>query len=642
MPASYLTLRKLEFSRDPLSDVTPAWIDLTTWFLGGDWADGKQDDLAEPQAGTATFRLWNQARRFEPEQATGAYYPDIKPLRRFRLTLSDGTTTTQQGVWYATSWDVTYPHGTNYSEVVVQCVDGFGLLSLDALDLLDPPAAATFGEVVASRKPFGYWPLADLRDATKIAAEAGPEGTYVARTKLVIGEDNAPVVGDQGTSVSFLNVGSGSAAHGSIPMSSTEWLADSNTVSVHALIRPSTVAAGNMTIVAGPRNTTAAEPIWQLLLANDAVQFLILDTTAPTFLGGGENPSLVSRSADTWYSVLWVYDKGTTRTYVDGELVNSDSTRATLLAPTSGQPMRIGSTFTTDDASWRGHLSHIAVFESALSEADAQALYQAARGSGFVGQTAGERIAAVADSALWAETGIQAGTHMVRAVMEHGQSRLAEITAAVKAEMPDSQFFFDGSGNPTYLAWNYKDGLGSSATFGHASGEVPYENIGIAYDDNLFNEVTVGHESEVGEETQHTETDASSVSEFYRRAHSETGLILTEHHDAVAVAAAILETHSQPRYRATSLTLSGADATARTQILTREIGDMVRVKHRGEGAGLPIDIGATILGRAFSLDEETGHLTCTWTLSRGFDAAAGVWRIGIAGWTELQTATALG
>ena len=44
-----------------------------------------------------------------------------------------------EGVWYVVKWDIQYPAGTEYSSVVVTCVDGFELLSLDLLDCWTRP-----------------------------------------------------------------------------------------------------------------------------------------------------------------------------------------------------------------------------------------------------------------------------------------------------------------------------------------------------------------------------------------------------------------------------------------------------------------------------------------------------------------------
>ena len=109
---------------------------------------------------------------------------------------------------------------------------------------------------------------------------------------------------------------------------------------------------------------------------------------------------------------------------------------------------------------------------------------------------------------------------------------------------------------------------------------------------------------------------------------------MTEHHDAIAVAAAILEAFHEPQTRVASLTVNGAQTAARTQILARQIGDLIRVRSVDEN----VDVLTTILGKTITLTA-AGHLTCTWATARGLDASADVWYLGIDGYTELDGAS---
>jgi hypothetical protein len=65
----------LEFSPDPLSDSSPAFVDVTSDLMEAEWFSGKTRDLEEPQPGGAMFRLKNTNRRWEPDYAAGAFLP---------------------------------------------------------------------------------------------------------------------------------------------------------------------------------------------------------------------------------------------------------------------------------------------------------------------------------------------------------------------------------------------------------------------------------------------------------------------------------------------------------------------------------------------------------------------------------------
>ena len=120
----------------------------------------------------------------------------------------------------------------------------------------------------------------------------------------------------------------------------------------------------------------------------------------------------------------------------------------------------------------------------------------------------------------------------------------------------------------------------------------------------------------------------------------QTSLPLAFQSDAALLAQTYVDRFSTPAFRCESLTLNGKDQPARTQILTREIGDVIRVKRRGEG-GVPIDIITRILGKSKSIDVH-GNLVCTWSLARGFNASVSGWRVGVTGFSEVGQTTVAG
>ena len=55
-------------------------------------------------------------------------------------------------------------------------MDGFKLLSLDNLALLDPPTATTYEEVVMQDFPLAYYKLDDPAGSSTMNPVTGPEG----------------------------------------------------------------------------------------------------------------------------------------------------------------------------------------------------------------------------------------------------------------------------------------------------------------------------------------------------------------------------------------------------------------------------------------------------------------------------------
>ena len=97
-------------------------------------------------------------------------------------------------------------------------------------------------------------------------------------------------------------------------------------------------------------------------------------------------------------------------------------------------------------------IDEVAVYEHALRPDRVLAHYQAGAERGLSSRTAGESIAAVADTGLWAETDIDTGYHHeVIPVMSRGQSRMEAIKDAVRPEFPMALFYFPAP--PTPAIW---------------------------------------------------------------------------------------------------------------------------------------------------------------------------------------------
>jgi hypothetical protein len=610
--ASYASF-KLEFSPDPLSDTTPTWTDVSRFVRGAPaWSSGKAKDLDDPQAGGCSFTLRNDQRQFEPEYVAGRWYPNIVPLRRFRLSIVTSAGTTLQGVYYTTSWTPTYPASTTYSEVDVVCVDGFGLLALDRLPLLDPPNAATIEDVLMFDMPLAIYSLGDPNGA-KLAAVTGPEGTYVGGRLM----GQAPIVaGSDQTSVTFTSV---SARAGAV-IDDPGWFSDQNAFTIEAVIE--TLIDGP--ILFGPANTGAYT--FQITTQRVFLQATTgAPTTAPAASLADGNPHHV---AGTW-------DGNTTIFYVDGVEAARDAFGSTqLISGDTGEKMYIHATPVVAGAAGMT-IQYAAFYEQALTAKRIKAHADAALNCGYFAETVGDRINAIATNPLWSVAGITATAHQAAPVMQTGQARLDEIINALNGEKPWGLFYFDDSGNPQYSGWDDTGGT-PLAVFGDTAGEVPYTSLVLAYDDELYNDVTANR---INGDAQ-TVDDTGSQSDYKTRSFSPlTDLLLEDDSDALEVAQAVLDRFSRPAYRVTSISLNGANAAARAHILARDIGDVIEIRRRGAG-GTPIDVITTILGKQKSIDTN-GNLTCTWNLARGFNAADGFWHLGVSGFSELGNTTVL-
>jgi Concanavalin A-like lectin/glucanases superfamily len=619
-----LTTAKVEFSQDDLSDTTPSWTDVTTYTKSVTWFSGKTSDLDPPQAGGATIVLNNQDRRFEPDYSAGAYSPNIKPLRRFRLTMTADGTAHTQGIYYASSWSVGYPARTTYSDVTVTCTDGIGILSLDTLPTLSPPDAQTYSDVVMADNPFAYYPL-NVVNGRKMQPAVGPDGQFKGDVTLPV---QSPVVSEM-SAVSF-----GPNGYGKAPLDDVGVFHDSAAFTIEVVItKTQAPATTQQRLITGPYDTPSGTPTFaiQIQTGSTVVAFVTTQTgtafsiTSPGTLTDGTDHHLAA-----------TFDGGLLTLYIDGAAVVNNSGADNVVTPDTGESLYVGNdpnqaAFPTSAACV---VAHAAFYDYALSADRVAAHYDAALNLGYATQTTGDRVADVATNALWDTSGITGGQLIsVAPRSQAGQGKFSEITLVAQAEQPYGLFYFDDSGNPAYQGYDYD--ATSAATFSDSGSDVVYDGITLVYDDDLYNNVTIARD---GGDAQ-THVDAASESAYMTRGYNQTGLILSTDSDADLVSAGVLDAFNAPRIRVAAISLNGGTQTARAQILTREIGDTIRVKRRTD-TGEAIDVITRILGKQKSITPD-GLIHCTWNLARGIDASDAHWHLGITGFSELNSTTIL-
>jgi hypothetical protein len=608
----------VEYSTDPLSDTTPTWQDVTRFVQDVSWFAGTGQDLDAPQNGGCAIVLKNGDRRFEPDYSGSPYYPNVVPLRRFRITVVADGATVRQGIYYVRSWDIDYPGGTTYSTATATCTDGFALLSLYTLPTLTPPTAETYTDVVEADSPWGHWPLDDTTGKT-MRATTGPEGTY--KGNVTRGVQPNPVTGDANPAALFAT---GTNHYGRAVPDDTGIWHDSGAVTMEAVI--TNPGGGAHSIICGPENSGV--PSWQLVLKSTG------DLEAAVSTSGITNADAISSITTGAHHVCATYDGGVLRLYIDGALVATDQNSNNIVNAGAGGDVKIGGQ-SLITATVLLTMSEAAVYDYALSAAQVAAHAAAALSRGYTAELTGSRIANIATHPLWSTSNIGTGSYTVAPRMQTGQTKLDEILETVQAEQPFGLFWFDDQGRPAYRGADYTTTI--QATFGDSGSDIRYQDITFTYDDALYNTVSASRDNGG---TAQTRTDSASVSAYGARGYSADNLILSNDQDVALVAAGIGEHFSQPMFRITSITLNAATQAARTQLLNRDIGDTIRIRRRGDTT-TPIDIITRILRKEKSVDVH-GNLVCTWSLARGFAAPPVAWRIGQQGFSEIGQTTILG
>ena len=130
IPGGMTITVEVAFGATGPDDPSPTWTDISTSVLvdSGIVAEKGRSTLADKiGVGTLTLTLNNQSDNFNPENTSGAYYPNVVDGVPIRLRLTKGATT--ETVWrgYVDAWPQV--DRQNEKTVEVECFDMFGLIA---------------------------------------------------------------------------------------------------------------------------------------------------------------------------------------------------------------------------------------------------------------------------------------------------------------------------------------------------------------------------------------------------------------------------------------------------------------------------------------------------------------------------------
>jgi hypothetical protein len=121
-----LTL-EMAFSTDPGD--TPVWDDVSEYVRRFSTNRGRQSELDRMEAGTGVLELLNWDRRFEPENLSSPYSPNVVPMRRVRIRGTWDNATHDVFNGFVENWTPGYTEGGFHETVTVPIVDGFTALA---------------------------------------------------------------------------------------------------------------------------------------------------------------------------------------------------------------------------------------------------------------------------------------------------------------------------------------------------------------------------------------------------------------------------------------------------------------------------------------------------------------------------------
>jgi hypothetical protein len=148
---------EVAFATDPFA--TPTYVDLSDRLLRARIRRGRQHELDVVEAGSADVQLDNQDRALEPEYAGSAYYPNVVPLRRARLSVTHNAATYRRFTGFVERWPPAWEL-PNYAEMPLTLVDGFEALTQATLPAASYPAEGAGARIGRVLDAVG-WPAGD-------------------------------------------------------------------------------------------------------------------------------------------------------------------------------------------------------------------------------------------------------------------------------------------------------------------------------------------------------------------------------------------------------------------------------------------------------------------------------------------------
>lgn len=146
---------EVAWTTDPL-DASPSYTDISTYALSFTSARGRSDNLADISAQKATVKLDDRDLRFDPLNTGGAYYPNVKPRRKVRISAVYNAVTYYPWTGFLERMPPDWRR-PGYTEVEAEAQDGFSILSLADLPAGSYPAELTSDRIARVLDAVG-WP----------------------------------------------------------------------------------------------------------------------------------------------------------------------------------------------------------------------------------------------------------------------------------------------------------------------------------------------------------------------------------------------------------------------------------------------------------------------------------------------------
>ncbi|MEU1800908.1 hypothetical protein [Streptomyces sp. NPDC019937] len=509
------------------------------------------------------------------------------------------------GTWYpmyggfVERWSPEWEMSGTYGTMSPTCVDAFSLLSQVQLSdpltleinnhsprflykLDDPQGSTSFADAT------GNFPPAQIG-----AAKLGP-GSLVAGTAITSASSTGAYTGSDGTVVTISN-----------PEPGTGFVDPASFISLTGagIKGPANTAGAWTRMIAfrytGP-NPTGFATMWSSFdkrVGGGSALYWRISTgglfqvviSGPTGSAAQFQPTTTNYADSNWHLAIASYDHATMVMYVsiDNNLQGGDMDLAWEPAGLVSDSVGGWIDPTTGNGSawqYKGDLSFVAEFPTALSPTDMTNLYTAWKSS-CAGESTDARYRRILRySGYLGPSSIQTGltTSMGPAAID-GQDAVTALQAVVETE--GGEHYVDRAGTVTFRSRSARyNAITPALVFGERAdlGEWPYEDCALDYDStHLSNQVTV---TQASSGQTFYEQDPTGITNYFPRTLTRTinSSSALECQDAAGY---LLSRYKQPAVRVASLKLHpSANPTLWPVLLGLELGARVRVIRRPPGA----------------------------------------------------------
>lgn len=567
---------------DDATNPSPVWVDRTPKMRFYSTSRGRQNELSEFEAGTASVVFDNRDRALDPVINSA-----IRPFNRIWLFEDYSNETRDLFKGYAESWQQGWaPGGTADATSTVSAADEFKPLNLNKLSVTDPPRD-TYQDVILFDNPAGYWRM-DNPDGSLTEDPAVGNLTLAAFGGGVSTTPFAAIVGDPlATALSC------SAGIGVTPNTAGAVQGDAgDAAGLSAFTIECWVNSGvieSKILVMGPLPGAGSRQ-YIIRINADGTVTASVQTTVSNYAANGTSVL----AANQWYHLAAIFGSNALTLYINGAQAATVVTSGTVQ---TGYFAGSGNGITVQNAGTGTlYFDELAFYRYALAPARMLAHYQAGALRGFPQQSADARIGAVLN-AIGSGITRRLGTAVrsVQARFMKGQAPLDALREALEAENVDAAFFISPSstlnawGTLVFLPANHRSSAPYStvqATFDDDGTDLPYLDASLDFSESfLFNEWNVTRE---GGSVQ-TANDSTSIGRYFKRSQSLTGLACVSDSDAATISAAQLAKYKDPFTRVTTIKPKMADPETARVVFARDLMDRIEFFRTPPGGGARID-----------------------------------------------------